>query len=186
MVYIIARAVLLYKIEVLKMEYKFTQEVSKEDYMAFYKYHVTKNFMSPIKMLFVLIFLGVMLSGVFFGRASMTYAGIGFVIVLAVMYLRLTKSGEKVYDKNPDGFTYHFVIDEETVSFSTADGKSSKKWNEFAKFYEDEQHIFLFTKQNKGLMFVKNQIEDEVCVFLSKTIKENLKSKINIPFSKNK
>lgn len=157
------------------MQYKFKQKVSKEDYLAFYKYHVTKNFMSPAKIGFTIMFFLMLFSGFFFGKMEVGIGGVVLLILVILMYFRITRSGSKIYDQDPSAFEYDYSLDDVTVSFSTKDGRSSKMWTEFVKTYEDELYLYIFTKSNKGLMFVKKSIDTEIYNFIMSKVKENKK-----------
>ena len=162
------------------MSYKFKQKVNKEDYLEFYKYYVTRNFLSPAKIGFVVMFFAVLFSGPFFGRPEMAYGGAALLILVVILYFRITGSGGKIYDGDPKAFEYTYALDEVTISFSTKDGKSSKMWSEFVKYEEKDKYLYAFTKNNKGLMFVKSDIEDEVYSFIVKKLQENTKM-IKVP-----
>ena len=160
------------------MQYKFKQKVNKEDYLAFYKYHVTKNFMSPIKLVFIALFFVILFSGFFFGNQTIGFAGIVLFIFVGLLFLRISKSGSKIYDADPEAFSYDYVMDSVTISFSTKDGRSSKMWSEFTTFFENDLYLYIFTKTNKGLMFVKTALEPEVYNFIKGKLDENSKSVI--------
>lgn len=154
----------------------FKQTVTKEDYLAFYKYHVTKNFLSPTKIFFVVLFIGTLLSGPFFGQPEMAYFGGAFLIIVILLYFRVTRSGGKIYDADTDAFNYTYKLDDVTISFSTKDGKSSKMWTEFVRYHETEEYLYIFTKSNKGLMFNRRDISVEIYDFMKKKLDENIKT----------
>jgi hypothetical protein len=157
------------------MEYKFKQVVSKEDYLAFYKYHLLKKFYDPIKLAMGVVFFLILLSGIFFDQMVMFYTGIGLLVFVIFVYLRISFAGGKIYDMDPESFNYDYVINEVTCSFSTKDGKSSKMWSEFVTKYENEEYLYIFTKKNRGLMFVKKSLEPEILEFINGKVSEKKK-----------
>jgi hypothetical protein len=76
---------------------------------------------------------------------------------------------------DPESFNYDYVINEVTCSFSTKDGKSSKMWSEFVTKYENEEYLYIFTKKNRGLMFVKKSLEPEILEFINGKVSEKKK-----------
>lgn len=155
------------------MTYKFNQNVNREEYLAFYKYHVVKNFMSPTKLIFSAVFFGALLSGAFFGYPEMTYAGVALIVMTVYMMSRLSKSGGKIFDKNPEAFSYDYTLDDNNLSFKTDEGSNTKPWKEFVKYFEDDKYIFIFTKTNKGLMFCKGKLDPETIKFILGKCEEN-------------
>lgn len=162
------------------MQYKFKQNVGKEDYLEFYKYHVAKNFYSPIKIVFVAIFFIILFSGPLFGKPELLYGGLVLLFFVIMLFFRVSRSGGKIYDGDPDSFNYKYTFDDVTVTFATKEGQSSKMWSEFVKKYETEKYIYIFTKSNKGLMFIKDSMEAEVLTFLLKKLEDNVKE-ITLP-----
>ena len=162
--------------------YDFKQKVSKEDYLEFYKFHVRKNLYSPLKLVFAAVFLLTLYSGPLYGQWNMLYIGIGLTVLLGVLYLRVSTSGAKIYDQDPETFNYQYKFDNVTVSFSTKDGKSSKMWTEFVDIHETDNYVYIFMKSNKGLMFVKSQAPEGAIDFIKTKVKP--KAKVKVPFKK--
>ena len=152
----------------------FKQKTSLEDYLAFYKYHVLKNFMSPSKLIMVGVFGVMLIVAIIFGQTELKIGAAAIIVLSTLSFLRIQTSGKKIYEKDPESFEYNYKFDDVTVSFSTKDGKSSKMWSEFVKAYEDDLYIYIFTKSNKGLMFVKAQMPEEVLTFVKKKIDETI------------
>jgi len=155
------------------MEFNFTQEVTKEEYLAFYRYHILKKFYSPVKIIAVVFFFLILFSGPFYGQWTMLYAGLALLAFIVFMIFKIKNTGGKIYDQDPESFQYEYVLTDVTCSFSTKDGKSTKMWSEFVFLFEDEQYVFIYTKQNRGLMFVKEKMEEEVVAFIKQKVESN-------------
>lgn len=157
------------------MEFKFKQKISKEEYLVFYKFNATKNLYTPTKILVGSVFLLTLYSGFFFNNSGLGFVGVALTVLFVAAYFRVMTSGGKIYEMDPETFHYTYDINDVTVSFSTKDGKSSKMWSEFKDRYEDDEFLFVFMKNNKGLMFVKSKMPAGLLSFIQQKVPKERK-----------
>mgnify|MGYP000924350379 CR=1 FL=1 len=100
------------------MEYKFTQEISKEDYVSFVNNHMKLSFLKPVNIILFVLSIGYLTISPFLMPAAersytFSFVGVGILLLLVGMVFYARKNAEKQYDKSPDGFRMTYEVDEE-------------------------------------------------------------------------
>lgn len=166
------------------MEYKFRQELTEEDFLVFYKLYLTKTFMRPLNIFLISIFFIVLLSGPFFGSPQTAYYAIGLAVFIVGMYFYMSRQGKKLYNRDPESFHMDYHIDENTITFSSKDGSSSKMWSEFENLHEVEEFVFIYLKNKRGLIFKKEYVGTYAYNFLVERAARDMKSKNVVRYHK--
>ncbi len=160
------------------MKYQFKMNVSETDFLEFYNDFLRKSLLKRSN----LIIYGVMLiTLVIYPILTQEYdffiyTGL-FLVLVGVLFLIMRRQGKKLYDRDPEAYNMNYTLTDKEISFSTDQGSSSKYWSEFYHIIEKEKYIFLYLKNKRGLIFVKESMEQEALDFLIKKSTENMKAK---------
>jgi low affinity Fe/Cu permease len=166
------------------MEYKFNQKLTEEDFLVFYRLYFKKTFMRPLNVVIVTIFFIVLLMGPFFGSPQTAYYAIGLAVFLVAMYFYMGNQGKKLYNRDPESFKMDYVVNEDTITFSSEHGSSSKMWSEFARLHEVEEFVFIYLKNNRGLIFKRAYVGNEAFNFIIDRASRDIKQKNIIRYKK--
>jgi hypothetical protein len=166
------------------MEYKFRQELTENDFLVFYKLYLTKTFMRPLNIVLISIFFVVLLSGPFFGNYQTLYYAIGLAVFIAGLYYYMRGQGKRLYNGDPESFNMDYYVDENTLTFSTKEGSSSKMWSEFENLHEVEEFVFIYLKNKRGLIFKRDYVGSEVYDFIVERASRGMKAKNVIRYKK--
>jgi len=164
------------------MEYKFTQEISKEDYVSFVNNHMKLSFLKPVNIILFVLSIGYLTISPFLMPAAersytFSFVGVGILLLLVGMVFYARKNAEKQYDKSPDGFRMTYEVDEEGLAYILEEGNIVKKWFDFYMAMENEKYIYIYVNKNSGMVIVKNAATIETINFIKTKLKEHIKSK---------
>lgn len=166
------------------MEYKFRQELTEDDFLIFYKLYLTKTFMRPLNIVLISIFFVVLLAGPFFGNFQTLYYAIGLAAFIVGLYFYMKGQGKRLFNSDPESFSMDYYVDENTITFSTKEGSSSKMWSEFESMHEVEEFAFIYLKNKRGLIFKRDYIGSEAYDFIVERATKDMKAKNIIRFKK--
>jgi LPXTG-motif cell wall-anchored protein len=162
------------------MEYKFTQHVTKEDYIAFLMNHLKMNIMRPFNMVLFIFGLGyLLLSPIITGtnNYAFTLIGLSLIFMMGVSVIFARRNAAKRYDKNQDMFDMTYLADEEGFSYLIGDEKVEKKWYDFYSASETEDYLYVFTSKDSGSVIVKREVPNEAIDFIREKLKKHVNAK---------
>lgn len=166
------------------MEFKFRQELTEEDFLVFYKLYLTKNFMRPLNIVLISIFFIVLLLGPFFGNPQTAYYALALAVFIVAMYFYMSRQGKKLYNKDPESFHMDYFVDDNTITFSSKDGSSSKMWSEFEHLQEVQEFVFIYLKNKRGLIFKRDYIGEDAYNYVIERASRDMKKKNIIRYNR--
>jgi hypothetical protein len=160
------------------MKFEFKMDVSQEDFLAFYKNYIRRTVLKTRNIVIYSIFLLFLVVGPLVAQdyELLIYAGL-FLVILYVLYIYIDRSGKKIYAKNTHAFDMKYILEEDQLQFVTDEGTGTKLWSEFYSIYEEEKYLFLYLKNKRGLVFVKDQMTKEGVDYLIKKSSASMRSK---------
>ena len=102
---------------------------------------------------------------------------IGLAVFIAGLYYYMRGQGKRLYNGDPESFNMDYYVDENTLTFSTKEGSSSKMWSEFENLHEVEEFVFIYLKNKRGLIFKREYIGSEAYDFIVERASRDMKSK---------
>ncbi len=158
------------------MEYKFSQKVNQEDFLVFYQFHLLSIFKRPMNALLLVILFGFLIvAPIIQQEYTQLYYALGMILFVGLLYIYLKRSGIKMYNRSKDSLDMDYILNDTGLSFNNVDGASKKVWSEFYTLFENRKYIFLFLKNRRGLLFIKNQMEPEVITYLVENATKNMR-----------
>ncbi|MCF7926451.1 MAG: YcxB family protein [Candidatus Izimaplasma sp.] len=162
------------------MEYEFNQTVEEEDYVAFVNNHLKSTFFKPFNLVLFIVSIGYLIISPFVtGEQDFTflYIGIGIIVLLVGMVIFVRRNAKKQYQKNPGLFRMKYVVDDTYLYYKISEGDIKKEWKDFYSINETENYLYLYLNKNNGVVFVKNQINNDIIRFIKQKAKENITDK---------
>lgn len=164
------------------MEYTFTQEVSKEDYVSFVNNHMKLSFLKPVNILLFVVSIGYLTISPFLMPAdersyTFSFVGIGILVLLIGMVFYARRNAEKQYDKSENEFTMTYEVNDDGLIYKLQDGNVDKKWYEFYMAMETEKYLYVYVNKNSGMVIVKRAATFEAIAFIKSKLKEHVKPK---------
>ncbi len=164
------------------MEYKFTQKVTKEDYVSFVTNHMKVSFLKPLNIALFVVSIGYLTVSPFLLPAdernfTFTFIGIGILLLLIVMVWYAKRNAEKQYDKSESEFTMSYEVNEEGLVYIVSEGNIEKKWIEFYSAVENEQYLYIYVNKNSGMVIVKRDVDDAAINFVKEKLRLHVKAK---------
>jgi hypothetical protein len=164
------------------MEYSFTQEVTKEDYVSFVNNHMKLSFLKPLNIVLFVVSIGYLTISPFLmpvAERSYTFSfiGLGILALLIAMVMFARKNAEKQYDKSENEFTMTYDVDEEGLVYKLNEGSIEKKWFDFYMALENEKYLYVYVNKNSGMVIVKRAATIEAINFIKTKLKANVKPK---------
>lgn len=149
------------------MNFKFKMNITEKDFIAFYNNYLMKTVLKKSNIVIYSVFLLFLLVGPLVAKeySMYTYLGI-FLVILLFLYRYLSTSGKKIYAKNAEALDMTYTLTDENLQFESKDGKADKLWSEFFSLFETEEHIYLYLKNKRGLIFVKAKMTEDAIAFL--------------------
>ncbi|MCK5388351.1 MAG: YcxB family protein [Candidatus Izimaplasma sp.] len=168
------------------MEYKFTQEWTKEDYIAFAMNHMKVSVFKPSNIILFTISIGYLtitplVTG---GDYTFFYLGLGVIIFLGAFLLFTRVGAGRAYEKNKDLMKINFLINENGLTYLNSNGELLKPWNEFYSFKETKDYFFMHFSKYKGMLLAKRELSDELQKYIIKNVTEHLVNKKKIKLLK--
>ena len=162
------------------MEYSFTQEVTKEDYVSFVNNHMKLSFLKPVNILLFVVSIGYLTISPFLmpaGERSYTFSfiGIGILVLLIGMVFYARKNAEKQYDKADNEFKMTYEVNEEGLIYKLTEGNIEKKWHDFYMAMENEKYLYVYVNKNSGMVIVKRAATFEAIDFVKSKLKLHVK-----------
>lgn len=160
------------------MKYTFTQNVTKEDYVAFVTNHIFLSFLRPFNLILFIISVGYLLVTPFLtGDFTFFYVGIGIFAFIFLLALFVRRNAKKTYERNPESFTMTYVVDDESLTYMTREGELVKNWPEFYRVKETNDYLFVYINQHSGLVLVKREIPSDAYRFIVEQLKQHVIAK---------
>lgn len=160
------------------MKYKFKMNVSEEDFSEFYKNFIFRSILKTSNIILYSIFLLFLLvSPIVSGDYGYLIYFFVFILIIGLLFLYMRRQGKRLYKNNPDAFNMSYTLTEKDITFQTEEGSSTKFWSEFFSIVEVEGYYFLYLKNKRGLIFVKNQMEEDAISYLVENSTKNMKEK---------
>lgn len=162
------------------MNTEFTQNVTKEDYVAFVTNHIKKTFLKVPNLLLFTISIGyLVLSPFILEDQDFTFMFVGLAIVVLIfgMVFFVKNRAAKTFDENPDAFRMSYRVTEESLTYIVTDGEIEKKWEEFYSINESQNYLYLYVNKNSGLLFVKSQINSDILRYIVDNSTKNMNPK---------
>ncbi len=159
------------------MEYKFTQKVTKEDYIAFVTNHMKISFLKPVNIILFTVSIGyLMVSPFIIDEKDYTFLfiGVGIVLLLFAMILFARKNAAKQYDKSEEQFNMTYIVDDEKLIYMINEGNVEKQWIDFYSTVETEEYIYIYVNKNSGMVLVKRDIPTNVLSFVREKLKTHV------------
>ena len=164
------------------MEYKFTQEISREDYVSFVVNHMKYSFLKPFNIILFTVSIGYLMVSPFLMQTgernyTFTFIGIGLMVVLGALMVFAKRSAGKQYDKTGGEFKMTYEITDDALVYKVAEGDVTKQWNEFYSAMETEDYLYVYVNKQRGMVIVKRSISDAMVRFIKEKLAANLKPK---------
>ena len=164
------------------MEYKFKQEVSKEDYVSFVTNHMKQSFLKPVNIVLFTVSIGYLMISPFLMSAdernyTFTFIGIGLILLLGALVVFSKKAAERQYDKAQGSFDMEYEITDDALVYIIQEGNVSKQWYEFYSVTENENYLYVYVNKQRGMLIIKRAISSDALNFLKTKLRENLKPK---------
>jgi len=160
------------------MNYTFTQNVTKEDYVAFVTNHIFLSFLRPFNLILFIVSVGYLLATPFLtGDFTFFFVGLGIFAFIFLLALFVRRNAKKSYDKNPEGFTMTYEVNEESLKYMTLEGELIKKWPEFYRVKETKDYLFVYINQHSGLVLVKREIPSDAYRFILEQLEQHVITK---------
>lgn len=164
------------------MEYKFKQELTREDYMAFVSNHLRQGLLRPFNVALFIVCIGYLLISPFLpgneGNFMFMYIALGLVAILVLMVFFSKRSAGKRYESVKDEFKVNFTVTEERLLYELNDGRLlDKGWNEFYSCYERGDYLYLYLNKNSGLVIVLRNLDASIIAFVKQQLTQNLNPK---------
>jgi len=158
------------------MEYRFTQEWTKDDYVAFAMHHMKVSVFKLSNIILFTVSIGYLIITplVTGGELTYFYLGIGVFLFLGA-FLAFTKIGAaRAYEKNKELMKISFLLNGEGLTYLNNNGELLKPWNEFYSFSETKEYFFMYFSKHKGMLLAKRELSDELQKFVITSIKSHL------------
>ncbi len=164
------------------MEYKFKQELTREDYMAFVTNHLRQGLLKPFNVVLFILCIGYLLASPFLpgneGNYNFMLIALGLVVVLVLMVFFSRRSAGKRYESIKDEFNVEFTVNEEKLLYQLKDDRFLEKpWNEFHSAYERGDYLYLYVHKNSGLVCVTRNLSPDIVRFIRKQITDHMNPK---------
>jgi len=164
------------------MEYTFTQEVTKEDYVSFVNNHMKLSFLKPVNIVLFAVSIGYLTISPFLMPAdersyTFSFIGLGILALLIGMMFYARKNAEKQYDKSENDFTMTYEVNEDGLIYKLNDGNVDKKWYDFYMAMENEKYLYVYVNKNSGMVIVKRAATIEAINFVKAKLKLHVKPK---------
>jgi len=160
------------------MNYTFTQNVTKEDYVAFVTNHIFLSFLRPFNLILFIISVGYLLvTPLLTNDFTFFFVGLGIFAFIFLLALFVRRNAKKTYEKNADSFSMTYTIDDESLKYQTKDGELVKKWPEFFRVKETQDYLFVYVNQHSGMVLVKREIPSDAYRFLLDQLKQHVIAK---------
>ncbi len=157
------------------MEYKFTQNWTKEDYVAFAVNHLLQNFLKTRNLILYTVSIGyLILTPLLTQRWEFFYVGIG-LIVLFIGYLFMAKrSAAKGYDRNKESLSIEFTLNESGLMYETGEGIVTENWQNFTYVKETEKHFFMYFAAHKGFLLAKRDLSEDMIIMIRRGLQTHV------------
>ncbi len=160
------------------MNYTFTQNVTKEDYVAFVTNHIFLSFLRPFNLILFVISVGYLLVTPFLtGDFTFFFVGLGIFAFIFLLALFVRRNAKKTYERNPDSFTMTYDVDDEALKYMTREGELVKNWPEFYRVKETKDYLFVYVNQHSGLVLVKREIPSDAYRFILQQLEQHVIAK---------
>lgn len=161
------------------MEYKFKQEVSKEDYVSFVTNHMKQSFLRPVNIILFTISIGYLMVSPFLMEGernyTFTFIGLGLILLLGGLVIFSKKAAERQYDKQQGSFDMEYEITDDALVYIIQEGNMAKQWYEFYSVRENEDYLYVYVNKQRGMLIIKRYISAEALAFIKTKLRENLK-----------
>lgn len=163
------------------MDYRFKQEVTKEDYVSFVTNHMKRSFVKPVNIILFTVSIGYLMVSPFLMPAeersfTFTFIGIGLLVLLTGLVIFSKKAAEKQYDRSNGGFDMEYEITEDGLVYIVGEGTIEKKWYEFYSVNENEDYLYIYVNKQRGMLIIKRAITEEALQFIKTKLQESLKA----------
>ena len=157
------------------MEYKFKQNWTKEDYVAFAVNHLLQNFLKTRNLILYSVSIGYLIATpLLTQRWEFFYVGIG-LIVLFVGYLFMAKrSAAKGYDRNKESLSIEFTLNESGLMYETGEGTVTENWENFTYVKETEKHFFMYFAAHKGFLLAKRDLSEDMVLMIRRGLQTHV------------
>lgn len=161
------------------MNYSFTQNVTKDDYVAFVTNHIFLSFLRPFNLVLFVISVGYLLATPFLTGGDFTFffVGLGIFVFIFLLAMFVRRNAKKTYDRNPDGFTMTYEVDDQSLKYMTREGELVKNWPEFYRVKETNDYLFVYINQHSGLVLVKREIPSDAYRFILQQLEQHVIAK---------
>lgn len=162
------------------MEYKFTQDISREDYVSFVVNHMKYSFLKPANIVLFTLSIGYLTVSPFLMQVedrnyTFTFIGIGLIFVLAGLMMFAKRNAGKQYDKTGGEFKMTYEITDDALVYKVAEGDVTKQWYEFYSAMETEDYLYIYVNKQRGMVILKRALSDDMVRFIKEKLADNLK-----------
>ena len=162
------------------MDYRFKQEVSKEDYVSFVTNHMKRSFLKPANIILFTISIGYLMVSPFLMASedrnyTFTFIGVGLLLLSVALVYFSKKAAEKQYDRSETGFDMEYEINEDGLVYIVQDGRVEKKWYEFYSVNENEDYLYLYVNKQRGMLIIKRFLNQDALNLIKNKLRETLK-----------
>ena len=162
------------------MEYKFSQKVTREDYISFVTNHMKNSFLRPVNVVLFIISIGYLTVSPFLMPAdersfTFTFIGVGIIALLVGMVFLARKNAAKQYDRIEGEFKMSYEFDDDGLRYIVAEGQIEKKWFEFHSAVENEDYLYIYVNKNSGMLVIKREADENSLRFLRDKLRASLK-----------
>lgn len=160
------------------MEFKFNQELTREDYVEFVFTHMISNMFQPYKRvgLFISV-IYLVISPLFMETFIFTFIGLGIILFIVGLSIFLRRNAGKYFDNNPDQFKMTYTLDETKFHYQNNDIIVEKMWSEFYSARESENILYVYVDKLRGIAVKKSDAGEEAINFIKKQLTENITKK---------
>ena len=164
------------------MEYNFTQDVTKDDYVSFVNNHMKVSFLKPVNIILFTVSIGYLMISPFLMPVAersytFTYIGVGLIVLLVGLMLFAKKNAERQYDKSNGDFSMSYEFNDDALVYIVTDGNIEKKWYEFYSVLESEDYLYVYVNKNSGMLIIKRAAPTAAIEFIKEKLVANLKPK---------
>ncbi|PAT01801.1 hypothetical protein CI105_04750 [Candidatus Izimaplasma bacterium ZiA1] len=167
------------------MEYKFTQQLTQEDYVEFVYTHAIAGMFTPFKKTLLVLSIAYLVLSPFFLGGSLTfmYIGIGVVIFL-FMFLKLIKNNaSRYYDRIKDSLKTENIVSDEGFHYEATEGTFDRMWSEFYSARETDIMIYIYVSKKAAIPVKKDVAGEEVITFIKQKLLDNAKNVTKFRFT---
>ncbi|AIO19224.1 hypothetical protein KQ51_01347 [Candidatus Izimaplasma bacterium HR1] len=162
------------------MDYKFKQDVSKDDYVSFVTNHMKQSFIKPLNVILFTVSIGYLMISPFLMAAedrnyTFTFIGVGLMLLLVALVIFSKKAAERQYDKSEGGFSMEYEITDDALIYIVNEGNISKQWYEFYSVNENEDYLYVYVNKQRGMLIIKSALSGDALRFIKDKLRANIK-----------